>query len=469
MLSSDKMDKKVHAKKNILIVVVLVALILWILYTGLQQVKTFEMTQDPIANPLMGWAPWATIQESEQPYTLVYADLTWREFEPQEGIFDFKSFELKNQFERWRAEGKRVVFRFVLDVPGSEPHMDIPDWLYAKINGDGDFYDSDYGKGFAPNYANPILIEYHQKTIAALGERYAQDDFIAYIELGSIGHWGEWHVKSDSGIRSLPETEIRDIYVNHYLAAFPNTFLLMRRPFSISENNKIGFYNDMTADYSSTITWLGWIADGGSFDQTGESNALVALPDQWKIAPIGGEQTPSLKNTEVYFTSLSQTIELLRQSHTTFIGPNGVYEGEEDGSLQEGVDQVLSNIGYRLYIEKIKLPLKIHAKGPATIVITFSNGGVAPMYYQWPVFLYLFDDQNNLVNFFSIEMDVRSILPGDSSVVKYDLSVEGLKNGRYSLGIAIHDPKTNLPAVQFAMANSRDDSIQILASFEIDR
>ena len=440
-----------------------------VLFTNRSQAIEYTMTDEPITNPLMGWAPWATIKESEQPHTLVYADLTWRELEPEEGVYDFETFESKNQFERWRAEGKRVVFRFVLDIPGSESHLDIPDWLYGKMEGDGDFYDHEYGKGFSPNYANSILLTYHQKVIAALGERYAQDDFIAYIELGSLGHWGEWHVKSNAGIRPLPATEIRDIYVKHYLAAFPNTYLLMRRPFSIAENANIGFYNDMTADYRSTMTWLDWIQNGGAYDQTKEADALSALPDQWQIAPIGGEQTSSLDDEDVYQASLSQTIELLKLSHTTFIGPNGAYEIEQGGDLQDGVDQVLASIGYRLFIEKIKIPVKVHWGKQISISLALSNGGVAPMYYNWHVFLYLFDDQNNLINVFPIDMDIRAILPDEPYNVDFTFPIGTLQNGKYSLGIAVHDPATNLPAVQFAMDNSRDDLIQMIGSFKVDK
>ena len=440
-----------------------------VLFTNRSQAIEYAMTDEPITNPLMGWAPWATIKESEQPHTLVYADLTWRELEPEEGVYNFETFEAKNQFERWRAEGKRVVFRFVLDVPASESHLDIPNWLYEKMEGDGDFYDHEYGKGFSPNYANPILIAYHQKVIAALGERYAQDDFIAYIELGSLGHWGEWHVKSNSGIRPLPATEIRNSYVKHYLTAFPNTYLLMRRPFSIAENANIGFYNDMTADYRSTMTWLDWIQNGGAYDQTKEADALSALPNQWQIAPIGGEQTSSSNDADVYQASLSQTIELLKLSHTTFIGPNGAYEIERGGDLQDGVDQVLASIGYRLFIEKIKIPVKIHWGKQISISLAFSNGGVAPMYYNWHVFLYLFDDQNNLINVFTVDMDIRAILPDEPYNVDFTFPIGTLQNGKYSLGIAVHDPATNLPAVQFAMDNSRDDLIQMIGSFKVDK
>ena len=41
-----------------------------------------------------------------------------------------------------------------MDVPGEEKHMDIPEWLYDKIEGQGTWYDMEYGKGFSPNYQN---------------------------------------------------------------------------------------------------------------------------------------------------------------------------------------------------------------------------------------------------------------------------------------------------------------------------
>ncbi len=429
----------------------------------------FEPTTETLVNPLMGWAPWATIEKSEQPHTLVYADLTWRDFEPQEGQFDFAAFEQRNQFARWRAEGKRVVFRFVLDIPDSGEHLDIPDWLFEKIEGDGDFYDHEYGKGFSPNYANPILIAYHQKAIQALGERYGQDDFIAYIELGSLGHWGEWHIKSDTNIRTLPDQSIRDQYVSHYLNAFPNTYLLMRRPFMIAQDHLIGFYNDMTADPESTETWLEWIQYGGEYSQTGEVQALAALPDQWQIAPIGGEQTSSMDPNQIYGEFLSATIDLLQRSHTTFIGPNGAYNIKAGSELQPGIDRILATIGYRLYIPDARIPDRIMFGKTIPLQFTFANSGIAPFYYNWTITGYVFDMENILVDTFPIDVDLRTILPGNAITISAELPVDNLTNGTYQLGVAILDPHSNIPAVVFSMPNNRDDKIQLLGSFQVHR
>jgi len=273
-----------------------------------KQIVFMNTVSGPIINPLMGWAPWA-VDQSAQPHTLVYADLTWREFEPQEGVFDYAAFEAKQQLARWRRDGKRVVFRFVLDKPDDDASVDIPDWLFDKINGDGEFYDNQYGKGFSPNYSNPILMKYHRLAIKALGDKYGKDGFFAFVELGSLGHWGEWHASSE--LKQLPPESIRDLYVLDYIDAFPDAQFLMRRPFTIARKLSLGLYNDMTGSVRDTNEWLDWIRNGGDY-LPNETNTIVPMPDGWKKAPVGGEQAPTLSNEELYATNLETTLHLLK-------------------------------------------------------------------------------------------------------------------------------------------------------------
>lgn len=155
----------------------------------------------PLGIPLMGYAPCAWNAEVREDVSLLYMDITWAELEPEEGQYNWEGIEKENQLERWREEGKHIVLRFVCDVPGSETHMDIPEWLYEKTNHAGTWYDVSFGKGFAPDYNNEIFISCHQKAVEAMGEHLGQDGLISYIELGSLGHWGEWHVNYSVGIQ----------------------------------------------------------------------------------------------------------------------------------------------------------------------------------------------------------------------------------------------------------------------------
>ena len=78
--------------------------------------------------------------------------------------------------------------------------------------------------------------------------------------------------------------------------------ILMRRPFASAEKYGFGLYNDMTGQPEATQSWLGWINNGGEYDQTGEKNVIVPMNDFWKTAPSGGEFTSSLSMEEMLDT-----------------------------------------------------------------------------------------------------------------------------------------------------------------------
>jgi len=427
----------------------------------------FTPTDGPLNNPLMGLSPWANATNIHQPHSLVYADLIWREFEPQPGVYDFQAFEEKNHLAKWRERGVRVVFRFVMDVPKDEAHLDIPDWLYEATGGNGDHYDNDYGKGYSPNYNHPILIDAHQKALQALGDRYGGDDFIAYIELGSLGHWGEWHVYLDENIQRLPDEETRNEYVSHYLVAFPSTHLLMRRPFTIANEEALGLYNDMTGDPNATKRWLDWIDSGGEYSQTGEKDALSAMPDGWQSAPIGGEQTVFLSEETLYQDELDRTLDLLRASHTTFIGPGGPFDILPDNPLQTGVNKVLSKIGYRYYVSELRMPESTFFGHSIEGSATIKNIGIAPIYYPWPVWFYLMDATGEIQAWTSKGESMLGVLPEGTRTFEFTLPIDRLENGDYSVGIGIVDPITGEPAIRFAMDNVRSDRIQVLREVNV--
>ncbi|MEG2206983.1 MAG: beta-galactosidase, partial [Clostridia bacterium] len=170
--------------------------VLCLLLAGTAQAQSVRIfyeadRETALINPYIGNAAWAREKSSlEQPFTLVYANLRWADFEPEEGQYDFAAFEEENQLDKWRAAGKHLILRFVLDLPQEKKHLDIPQWLYDQT-GDGLFYRTPYGRGYSPNYENELLIAAHARAIAALGERYGSDPFVAFVELGSLGHWGE--------------------------------------------------------------------------------------------------------------------------------------------------------------------------------------------------------------------------------------------------------------------------------------
>ena len=272
---------------------------------------------------------------------------------------------------------------------------------------------------------------------------------------------------ADSGIRTLPPKAVRDEYVQHYREAFPNTALLMRRPFSIARQLNLGLYNDLTGDPEGTREWLDWIANGGDYDQTGEIGELVSMPNAWRTAPIGGEQTGARTSDQLYGSDLAQTVRLLEQSHTTFVGPESPTNVDPGAALQPGIDAVLSRIGYRIYVRQAKMPRWVFLLNSLNLQITFANDGIAPIYYNWPAQLYLIDQHGEIRFTYPASINLRKILPGRPYPVALSIPLKGLPKGSYSIGLAILDPVTRQPAIRLAMDNPRGDLIQALGTVEI--
>ena len=280
----------------------------------------------------------------------------------------------------------------------------------------------------------------------ALGEHYGKSDLVSYVELGSLGHWGEWHVAYHIGIRRLPSRTVREQYVLPWLEAFPKAKHLMRRPFSIAKKQCMGLYNDMTGDADATEKWISEITHGGDYDQTNEKGELQSMPDFWNYAPSGGEFTSAVPMKKLLETELSQTINLIQKAHTTFLGPMTA-----DAAYECGYNKVLQNLGYRLYISKAVLKPKIHG---TSLEITWGNDGVAPFYQDWPVWIAVENEQSEQIEKKQLDLQLNNITPGIEKKVKVTLYTPGLvekaENGcRISVGI--EDPMTGKESVRLAM------------------
>lgn len=394
-------------------------------------------------NPNIGYAPQANYNSLNDDITLVYVGLTWKELEPVEGQFAWDAIESEYNLVRWRNEGKHVVLRFLLDYPGRERHMDIPEWLYEKIGHDGKFYDNSYGKGFSPNYENAILINYHKRAIEAMGARWGQDGFISFIELGSLGHWGEWHLHEDSGLGLMPKADIREKYITPYIHAFPHAKIMMRRPFRAATTYGFGVFNDMVGDKPSTDEFLKWMNQGGHYLQADERNELVAIPNWWEKVPVGGEFTSRSDMRTLLIRNLNRTLDMVKQSHMTFIGPKHAEIFKND---RNGYDRVRKYLGYRIWISKAEIDSSDRTK----LTLTWNNTGVAPMYHKWNTYLYLEDPSGTNISTTQIPIDLTTLLPGTQQVVTLRASVP-IDPSTQNIYIGTVDPMTGKDAVHYAV------------------
>lgn len=380
---------------------------------------------------MMGFAPriW---DKGDTLASLRYLELTWRELEPERGVLQWAEIAHRYDLPTLRAQGIHLVLRFLCDRPGTAPHRDIPDWLYART-GDGRDYKCEYGYGYAPNYENPVFLAEHARLLHMLGETCGHDGFVAFVELGSLGHWGEWHIRQDAALPPMPGEALRDEYAIHYLDAFPDAKLLMRRPFRFAKAYGLGLYNDMTGEPQASKGWFDWLAHGGWYGM--EPTALRPMPDFWRTAPAGGELTSALPMAVLLDSELPRTLALLRRTHLTFLGPLA-----PDPDFTAGYYAVLGCLGYRLHIMQVTLTGN-------KLTVTITNNGAAPFYWNWQVKVYLETAAGDTLATLPLPIFLPDLQPGTQQVATVALPSMAAAQ---QLTLGIVDPMTHQDTVHFA-------------------
>ncbi|TFE01724.1 DUF4832 domain-containing protein [Jeotgalibacillus salarius] len=458
-------------RKTVILIVLIVILTgsISALYAEQMQIVTEHPPEsgEVILNPYIGFAPMAEGGPYTKDHSLVYANIPWSELESSKGVYEFGQIETKYKFHYWKERNVRFILRIIMDKPDQEASMEIPEWLYEEIGRDGTWYDGEYGKGFSPNYSNSVLIERHKELLKAFGERYNDDPYIAFIQLGSIGHWGEWHtIQNDELYIPFPDRTVTTQYVNHYLAFLDGKMLMMRRPHQIAAENNIGLYNDMFGDENSTVNeFLRWVNEGYTLWLTGENKP--AMKNYWKTAPAGGEFDPTKSWEEIFgekqFPDIVRQLEL---SHLSWLGPhNPLYE--ENSIYDHQIEKFLGKMGYHLKVTQIKYRPHLRFTRNLKLNIVWENSGTAPFYFKWPLEVIIIDVEGNIVHRTNVDTDIRKWLPGETAETYMINLPAHLSKGDYSVLIAINDPSTGEPGVELEMVTNRDDKRYKIADFSI--
>ena len=411
-----------------------------------------------IVNPFTGYMTWAEdTNPLSRPLSLAYVPIFWSQLEPRKGEYAFEQLEERMQFARWREENVRFVLRFISDYPQKDGGMEIPDWLYNELDGDGDAYNVAYGSGFSPNYANPVFLENHERVMKALGKRYDNSEDVAFIEIGSLGHYGEWHIKAEDGLIPFPKKNITDIYVGHYLSAFKNKKLLMRRSYPIAKSKRLGLYNDMIGDERATEEWIDWYTYGYKSVQTGES--LPSMPDFWKYAPSGGEISSNTLINNYFGTLYPKVKEQTVASHTSFIGPCSPVNVSKIFGQYANIDDFEKTLGYRFALRSAEYGGSVSCGQPLKVTLVMENVGIAPFYYDWKLEYFIADSKNRILKRQKSQLDITAVLHKVTDRISLD--TKGVEEGRYALWVGITNPNTDIPEICFANKESHETTLKI--------
>lgn len=403
----------------------------------------------PLDNPLKGWCTYTNAGTIHQPYSMVFRYVSWKELEPHEGEYAFEAWE-KRDWDEPLARGRHVVLRVYLDYPRRPPG--VPDWLLAK--GVKTTRYTDYGGGLSPDYENPTLQAALDRLIAAMGKRYDANPRVAFIQLGLLGFWGEWHTYPRNKLFASPAVQKRVIDANR--RAFPNRILMTRYPGGYAGQQPwIGFFDDMfPEDTDGPEEWK-------FLPKMRESGRT----ENWKRAAIGGEMVPGAAKKWLG-GEYEHTLRMVEQAHFSWVGPyNPALEPEQTPEFVARSQALVRRMGYEFTLREVRHPAQVASGAKLRFTLQGENRGVAPFYYPWPVELALLDAEQRVAGTLPLKADVRTWLPGPFEVS--DAPTVRAKPGRYRLALGLRDLYSGRPAVGFANDLPRQEGWTMLSEVAV--
>src|SRR5579884_94134 len=436
-------------------IALLLCLVLWLLVALMpssnarqERVVRPPLAPGPLDNPLKGWCTY-TYRPLTQPYSMVFRYVAWKDLEPREGEYHFAAWE-KRDWDEPAARGKYVVFRIYVDYPGQPSGM--PGWLLATGVKTTPY--KEYGGGLSPDYDDPRMIAALERLVAALGRRYDRNPRVAFVEMGFLGFWGEWHTYPRTELFASPSTQRRILAAAH--RALPHKVLMVRYP----------------GVYASPPRWLGYFDDAFPEDTGGPEDwkflsrmRRAGRMDAWQSAAIGGEMVPHTA-PKWLGDSFAETLREIEATHFSWVGPyNPALEAAASPEYIARCQQMVRCMGYQFALTEIRHAAAVPSGGRLWIHITGENQGVAPFYYPWPVDLALLDAQQRVVEVLPVRADIRTWLPGPFRIAADP--VVHARPGRYTLALGIRDPWSDRPAIAFANALPRHAGWTLLSTVRV--
>ena len=392
----------------------------------LYDIVLYDASENVPANPLTGYAPRAELEEDCEGADLVFIMLPFSEWEPQEGVFDREGVKEKYHIEEHRQAGRHAVLRFVCDLPSKHSHRDVPDWL-CSISRGVDYKDAS-GKGYAPDYGDETFLKAHQEALDALAAWCAEDSFVSYVEIGSVGQNGDWSATAESAADLIPSGQVLEQYRQQYEEAFSgDEDILLLQSGSISAALSDA---DDAEGTRAAGSWKDVIGDAAATAENLSRTGAV-----WEKAPVGGGMTDTIPMDTLLMDNLSDTLDQIRSSHLSYIGPV-CPDAEQQQS--NGSEMILRNVGYCLYLSRLQTTVDF-LDDTLQIHFTFNNIGAAPMYRDWPVRMYIFNKKKCICEQ-TLDLRLSDLLPDKEITVTGSVPYSrDLLNG-FSVGIAITSP-----------------------------
>ncbi len=302
---------------------------------------------------------------------LAYYRWTWSQLEPEEDEINFKLID--DALELAKKNKQYLSFRIMPVWQSSSPK-----WLAKKGVG---FYDLNDGHGSVfPDHNDETFLSKHFLLLEKIASRYRGVGHIAFIDIGSVGCWGEWHYSCCAGNKLcqsfFPSPVNQRVIIDKYFELF-------------SSNGLVGLAaSDLKYIVKRGGGWRGdCFGDFGFFSPT--SNHMLdvykKLADDeiiglaWLNAPVIFETCHSVNDWVARGFMIDRAFDFGIDWHTSFYNN---FSRVEDNLRHPDFDRFLKKLGSRISIVGLYFDSKLTDGESVWVGVFAQNNGNAPNYFK---------------------------------------------------------------------------------------
>jgi hypothetical protein len=407
----------------------------------------------PPDNPLKGFVTYPGPRFAF-PHSLVWNYLSLRSL--MTGPTNFNWEPLEAELNAAARQGRQFIPRFHMDFPGQPiaiPQFLIDAGVRVRIWTNTNTQPWPPAVSYTPDYQDARTRAALTNFIHALGARYDGDARLAFLPMGLLGTWGEWH-NSPHDEWFASKTVQREV-MDAYGAAFNTTRILARYPagandfvYASNAQRPLGYHDDSFAWATMETVRPG--------DEWFFRSRLIraGAVDKWREHPIGGEVRPEvwdcLWNETTCAPPGQEFDRCATHTHATWLANHGVFQGKLDGDRLERALAAARLLGYEFHVARVVIG-DASTDAPLSVGLTVTNTGIAPFYYDWSVELGVIDASGMLLKTWPLAHRLTGILPGGPAVA-WDHRVAGLAlvPGSYHLALRAVHPLPNGKPLRFA-------------------
>jgi hypothetical protein len=450
-------------------------------------------TVRPLANPDKGWyhhmldngiGKYLLKDESELKafpgMDHLYLRLAWAYLEPEEGKFDWSYID--DIVNKYVPLGYGISFRISCKETGGKPNSvpeeingvfyATPSWV-EKAGAKG-VVPTQYGsKSWTPDWDDPVFLEKLDNFHRAFAAKYDGKPWVRYIDVGSIGEWGEGHTYFSTRIPpSVEEVKANmDIYLKNYkktqLVVTDDLLYYSKSDKDVKALYDYAVYNGFTLRDDSPMV--------KSYVENMIKTWSVSHPHFYtplylkKPVVFESEHYPKVKNNGMWigkngkdtipsigFSGAKILREAIKLEHATYIGFHG-YAGEYLSDNPDLAVEMLNLCGYWYFPKSVEV--KRIKSSSLDFDIDWLNKGVAPAYsvYQLKGKLTNMKKPGKPVYFNIQNSGNKNWLPDVPYNEVYSTDLKEKLKGRYSLAIQLFDTRSERP-VELGLKEQLRDS-----------